>query len=326
MAEVRVATVGAGRFASSMHYPSLADLGEAELVAICDLDAARLKETADKYGVSGRYSDYRRMIEETNPDAVYVIMPPGPMVPIALEVLRGGRPVFVEKPPGMQVEESKALAEAASEAGVFGMVGFNRCFSPVTTESRSRLAKIGPIDLVVGEFHKPQHPTYQGAGSHIVADVIHIIALLHHVGGMPRKIMANNRSFGKEGAVDLTTALIDFESGVAGVLISDFTSAARYERFELHTTGAAAYILAPDTMLGPYPQVPAKAEIHLQDREIEVLDGFELAGSNLPHRGFGYYDESRHFIDCVRSGVWPDTDLDFGLMVMESARTIEAGA
>src|SRR3990172_5703200 len=207
MAEVRVATVGAGRFASSMHYPSLADLDDAELVAICDVDAARLKETAEKCGVSGRYSDYRRMIEETNPDAVYVIMPPGPMVPIALEVLRGGRPVFMEKPPGMQVEESRALAEAASEAGVFGMVGFNRCFSPVTTESKSRLAEIGPIDLVVGEFHKPQHPTYQGAGSHIVADVIHIIALLHHVGGAPKKITANNRSVGKEGVVDLTTAL-----------------------------------------------------------------------------------------------------------------------
>ena len=322
---MKIATIGAGRFANMMHYPSLADIPEADLVAICDLDSERLNETADKYKVSGRYSDYQEMIAETDPDAVYVIMPPGAMVPIALDVLATGRPVLVEKPPGMNLAESRALAEAATKAGTFGMVAFNRCYSPVTTEARRRLAQIGDVNLVVGEFHKPSHPTYQGAGSHVVADVIHIMALLHHVGGVPRSIKINNRRIGDEGAVDLVTALFDFESGVAGVLISDFASASRYERFEIHTVGGAAYILAPDTRLGAYPNAPAKAELYLEGKEIEMLDGFELAGSSEPHRGFGYFDESRHFIECVKAGKSPNTDLDFGVAVMESATQIDEG-
>ena len=75
MADVRVAVIGAGRFANMMHYPSLADIPDADLVAICDLDSERLNETADKYEVTGRYSNYQEMIVEKDPDAVYVIMP-----------------------------------------------------------------------------------------------------------------------------------------------------------------------------------------------------------------------------------------------------------
>lgn len=76
MEPLRVAVVGAGAMANRVHYPSLAGMADVNLVAICDLDARRLEETAERYGVRGRYQDYRRMADETMPDAVYVIGPP----------------------------------------------------------------------------------------------------------------------------------------------------------------------------------------------------------------------------------------------------------
>ena len=76
MKQVRVAMIGAGGMANSVHYPSLASFDDVEIAAICDLDTQRLNGTADKYGVERRYSDYRRMVEETAPDAVYAIGQP----------------------------------------------------------------------------------------------------------------------------------------------------------------------------------------------------------------------------------------------------------
>ena len=73
---VRVAMIGAGSMANRVHYPSLASFDDVEIAAICDIDAGRLHATADKYGVERRYLDYRRMVAEVAPDAVYVIGQP----------------------------------------------------------------------------------------------------------------------------------------------------------------------------------------------------------------------------------------------------------
>ena len=73
---VRVAMIGAGSMSNMVHYPSLASFDDVEIAAICDIDTQRLHATADRYGVDRRYVDYRKMIEEVAPDAVYAIGQP----------------------------------------------------------------------------------------------------------------------------------------------------------------------------------------------------------------------------------------------------------
>ena len=73
---LKVAMVGAGGMANNVHYPSLNSFDDVEIAAICDLDEKRLNATATKYGVQGRYTDYKKMIEEVDPAGVYVIGQP----------------------------------------------------------------------------------------------------------------------------------------------------------------------------------------------------------------------------------------------------------
>ena len=70
---VRVAMVGAGSMSNTVHYPSLASFPDVELAGICDIREDRLQATGDKYGIDRRYTDYQKMIEDTAPDAIYVI-------------------------------------------------------------------------------------------------------------------------------------------------------------------------------------------------------------------------------------------------------------
>ena len=85
---MRIAMIGAGAMANQVHYPSLAAFADVEIAAIADLDPTRLQSTADKYNVTGRYSDYRQMIETVAPDAVYAIGQPHLMFDIWLWCLQ----------------------------------------------------------------------------------------------------------------------------------------------------------------------------------------------------------------------------------------------
>ena len=62
--------IGAGDMANFAHYPSLVEFDDVEIAAISELNEERLRTTADKYRVIGRYKDYKEMIEKENLDAV----------------------------------------------------------------------------------------------------------------------------------------------------------------------------------------------------------------------------------------------------------------
>ena len=95
---------------------------------------------------------------------------------------------------------------------------------------------------------------------------------------------------------DSFTALVEFDSGCVGVLLANWRAGARVHQFELHTDGASAFID------GDYESV-----IHANDEEfVERLDSREFAGSDESYRYYGFFDENRHFIDCVKNGTEPD--------------------
>ena len=95
---VRVAVIGAGSMANSVHYPSLASFDDVEIAAICDLDPARLHSTADRYGIERRYSDYQQMVAEVAPDGVSVVGRPHLMFGVGGGCHRRGQNLTTDTP------------------------------------------------------------------------------------------------------------------------------------------------------------------------------------------------------------------------------------
>ena len=83
---IRVAIIGAGGRAAGAHYPCLAQLPGCDLVAACDIDEERLGGVCDRFGVAGRYTDFRQMIETEKPDAIYAFMPPHHLYDVAADI------------------------------------------------------------------------------------------------------------------------------------------------------------------------------------------------------------------------------------------------
>jgi len=306
---VRVAFIGCGNLANGVHYPSLVSFDDVELAACCDVIAERREETAGRFGIPRTYGDYRRMIEETAPHAVYVVLRPHHLFDPLLWVIQQGLPAFMEKPPGVTLGQTRSLANLAEKHGSLTMVGFNRRFIPLLAECRRRVEEEGPIIQVVATFYKhmldqPQY--YDGAVDFLTSDVIHCLDTLRWLCGEVERV-ASDVSWHYADHPSGFNALLRFEGGATGHLLNSYKVGKRVHTFELHARGVSAFV-DPDSV----------ARIYADDGAVEeVLDTRAVAGGDDFRVYYGFTAESRHFIDCVKEGSLPQTSLQDAVKTME---------
>ena len=75
---LKVGVIGAGGIARSVHLPSLNDLPDAEVVALCDLIEERATKQAERFGIPRTYTLYREMLDKEKLDAVFALVGAAP--------------------------------------------------------------------------------------------------------------------------------------------------------------------------------------------------------------------------------------------------------
>lgn len=312
---VRLAMVGAGRHAGAVHYPSLASFEDVEMAAVCDLDIERAKAAADRFGIEKRYTDYRRMVEETSPDAVYAIGPPHIMYDIWTWCLRQGLNLFIEKPMGLTIHQARALAYLAEEHGCVTQVGFQRRSSPLFVRLREKCLERGPIVHAVCQFYKCMTDPCLEAFGHITGDGVHAIDTLRWMcGGEVVEVRSLARRVGVPD-VNFAVAILRFDNGSTGVLLNSWSSGRRTFRIEMHAPGICAE--ADEEKGSTYAD---------GDTRGVKYDAREIAGGEEFHVYGGFRAKNREFIDCVRSGGRPSSSFADAAETMSVAEQILAKA
>ena len=97
MDKVRIAVIGVGIIGNA-HLKEYQTIPEAEVVAICDINEARLNEIGDIYGIKRRFTHIGKMLQEKDIDAVDVCLHNNMHRPVAEAVLRAGKDCYCEKP------------------------------------------------------------------------------------------------------------------------------------------------------------------------------------------------------------------------------------
>lgn len=113
----RLGLVGAGWWATFNHIPAVQKHADAQLVAICDLDEARLSDVGDAFDIAGRYTDLSAMLAAENLDGLIVSTPHIAHREPAVMALNAGCHVLVEKPMATSAQDGWAIADAAQQAG-----------------------------------------------------------------------------------------------------------------------------------------------------------------------------------------------------------------
>jgi predicted dehydrogenase len=113
--KVRVAIVGLGFGAEFI--PIYQKHPHAEMAAICQRTTSKLNECGDKWGVKVRTTDYAKLLQDPNIDAIHINSPIGDHAPQSLAALKAGKHVACTVPMGTTVDECRQLVEAQRKSG-----------------------------------------------------------------------------------------------------------------------------------------------------------------------------------------------------------------
>lgn len=309
MEKVNIALIGAGGMANSVHYPSLAAFEDVNLVGLCDLVESKLHATAERFEIEQRFTDYQKMLEKTSPDAVYILMPPQQLFPLVIHSLSQQHHVFIEKPPGVTRHQTREMALAAEKHGCKTMVGFNRRFIPLMQQVKTIVEEKGPILQCMSTFHKnmPGALYYDGIIDVLTCDAIHAVDALRWLGGGDVKAVASdiNRFYSERD--NSFNAIVKFKSGASGYLCTNWAVGGRIHTFEMHARGISAYI---------NPDAGGCATLYTNEGTTEITPE-EAAGSDAAHKAYGFYGESRHFVNCIQQDRQPLTCFADAIKTME---------
>ncbi|WP_437223816.1 Gfo/Idh/MocA family protein [Planctomicrobium sp. SH661] len=128
---------------------SIAASPHVNVVAICDIDesANHLGWAAETYTQAKRYFDWRKMLEQSDIDAVLVSTPDHMHAPIGLAAMSLGKHVYCQKPLAHSVQEARAMTKAAEKAGVVTQMG-NQIQSHEFYRTAVRLIQDGAIGKI----------------------------------------------------------------------------------------------------------------------------------------------------------------------------------
>ena len=132
---VRVGAVGLGYWGPNIAR-NLDALPGAEVVALCDLDAAALESAARRHPRAWTTSSYEAVLESTEVEAVAIVTPVSTHGRLVAAALEAGKHVFVEKPLAASSLEATALLELAESRGLVLMPGHTFLYSPAVNAIR----------------------------------------------------------------------------------------------------------------------------------------------------------------------------------------------
>ena len=204
--QLRLGVIGCGGFTSGKHLPNIKRSGRFALHALCDKNEGLLAPLKAEYAPVYATTDYQRVVEDPEIDAVLIGTKPSFRLPIMQAAIQNGKHLFVEKPMSMEREETLAMYRLVKDAPVKFMVGHNRPYSPIMRDARELFFRARDTDRtehnntlityrIIGEaWLWPEHhraSVYRGEST-IIHELTHIFDLLNWlIGSEPTSLFTS---------------------------------------------------------------------------------------------------------------------------------------
>lgn len=128
MDQVRIGVIGCG--IGLIHLEGYEKDPRAQVVALAGLDEERCASLVQRFNIPLRYRDYQDLLANPEIDAVSVCVPNHLHAQVAVDALRAGKHVLIEKPLARTIEEGEAIVAAGREAGKIVGTSFDKRHRP----------------------------------------------------------------------------------------------------------------------------------------------------------------------------------------------------
>jgi predicted dehydrogenase len=215
--------IGAGGHSFRNVYPAL-QYAPVDLQAVCDVDLSRAQAYARNFGATRAYSDHHEMLAAEELDVVFIVTSYDPdgrvqATRLALDCLRAGAHVWMEKPTAASLEEVRELRAASHAHDRLVMTGLKKMCTPAIQKVRSIMdsPEFGPVSSISVRYPQSLPPAHERQNSvamiGFLDHIFHPGAVLAHLGGPVRRL-----SYEWEPNSGGSVSSLLFESGVIGSL------------------------------------------------------------------------------------------------------------
>jgi predicted dehydrogenase len=322
----RSAIIGTGAIAHA-HAQALLDLGErAALVAVVDIDPDRAAAFAARFAPAGRpapavYTDAAQLFAQERLDLVHVCTPPGTHAPLAIEAMRNGTAVLIEKPTALSLHEMDEIVTVSDETGVPALTVFQHRFGHAAQKLMALVQEgvLGRPLVATCETLWYRTPEYfdlpwrgrwdaEGGGP-TMGHGIHQFDLLLAVLGPWRRVSAfAARQALPTDTEDVSMALAEFESGALATVVNSIVSPRETSRLRFDFENASVEV---EHLYG-YTDADWRFTPAPGHEELAGRWGAPSAGAPSSHR-----DQIESILDALAVGSAPAVDAH------EARRTLE---
>jgi predicted dehydrogenase/threonine dehydrogenase-like Zn-dependent dehydrogenase len=250
--EVRVGSIGAGSFASSVIFPNLQAIKGVRLQSVATISGAGAAsaQRAFKFQTAEQPSE---LLNNPSVDSVFILTRHDTHATQTARALEADKPVFVEKPLATNREQLEQLQQVYAgqlHAGraPFVMVGFNRRFAPFTEKIRQFFAgRREPmvIHVRVNAGYIPHDHWIHSQGGRIVGEFCHFVDWARWIVGSPiQSVSATGLPNGAQYTSDNIAVILKFDdNSVANLLyLANGDRSIPKEFFEVFCRGSIARI------------------------------------------------------------------------------------
>ena len=233
---MKYALIGCGRIA--VNHMKAAINNELEIVAVCDVLEEKMEELLAKYGLEKdesikRYTDYKKMVEELQPELVSIATESGIHAEIALYCIEKGVNLIIEKPMAMSIEDANKIIDLAEKKNVKVSACHQNRFNVAIQKLRKAVESGRFGKLSHGSIHvrwnrnagyyeqAPWRGTWEQDGGALMNQCIHGIDLLRWMmGDEIEEIYGTTRQQFHDylEAEDVGMAVIKFKNGAIGTI------------------------------------------------------------------------------------------------------------
>src|SRR5437667_9900905 len=313
---VRAAVVGAGEWGTN-HARTFAQLNDAQLVSVCDLDEGRLTHVRAQHPGVKTTTRYQDIVQDRALEAVVIASLAAQHYGQARAALEAGKHVLVEKPMTLQATEAEDLVRLARRASRCLMVGHLLLYHPAVTKMKTLLdsGEVGDLfylysqRLNLGRVRKDENALWS-FGPHDVAVALHLF------GAEPEIVTAKGEAYLQKGIVDVVFVTLHFPHKRMAHIHLSWLDPHKTRRTTM--VGSRKMVVFDDMEPTDKVRIYDKG-VDVRPQSVSYEDYLHVRFGDvlIPHIGTAepLRLECEHFLDCVRTGATPLSDGAHGLRV-----------
>nr|WP_296480590.1 Gfo/Idh/MocA family oxidoreductase [uncultured Acetatifactor sp.] len=333
---MKYALIGCGRI--SPNHIAAAKANGLEFTGICDINEEMLREKVAEFELSDvhPYTDYHEMLEKEKPELVAIATESGKHAEIALDCIKAGCNVIIEKPMALSLADADAIIRSAKEKGVKVCVSHQNRFNKSVQKIRKTLEEGRFGRMFYGTAHirwcrnenyytqAKWRGTWEQDGGALMNQCIHNIDLLRWMMGdeVDEVIgMTDQLNHSYIEAEDLGIALIKFKNGAYGIVEGTTDIYPKNLEETLYLFGEKGTVKAGGQSVN---RIEEWRFADMQDKPEEVIAEFAENPPNV--YGFGHTPLYADMVDAMQNDREPYVNGEAGKRALELVLAIYKSA